>query len=91
MTTLISVHTSGGHRYRCDARCYNAKNDKCTCHVCGGMNHGVGKERAQMQVRLIVDAILDEARKGDDTVVVTSTMPSDKKHIDLSIRDELPW
>ena len=30
---------------KCDARCYNATGDKCTC-VCGGKNHKQGLEMA---------------------------------------------
>lgn len=45
MATLILVKYSSGKSRRCDARCYNAKNRKCTC-VCGGANHGVGLQAA---------------------------------------------
>ncbi|MCZ7544885.1 MAG: hypothetical protein M5R40_15785 [Anaerolineae bacterium] len=50
MTTLIAVYDSEGCRGRCDARCYNAKGDKCTC-VCGGMNHGAGPQRAMQNTQ----------------------------------------
>jgi len=35
----------GGRVRRCDARCYNGESSRCTC-VCGGINHGVGIQRA---------------------------------------------
>jgi len=45
MTTLISAHNGDGCIGRCDARCYNAKGERCRC-ICGGRNHGVGREKA---------------------------------------------
>jgi len=45
MVTLISVHNSKGCIGRCDEKCYDAKEEKCDC-VCGGMNHGKGKDQA---------------------------------------------
>lgn len=37
--TLISGGTSGGARFRCDARCHDATGAKCAC-ICGGRYHG---------------------------------------------------
>lgn len=45
MTTLIIVHTSHGCAGRCDARCYEAKDQACFC-ICNGKNHGMGLEQA---------------------------------------------
>ncbi len=45
MTTLIYVGNSSGCIGRCDAKCYEAKEEKCDC-VCGGRNHGKGLEKA---------------------------------------------
>ena len=45
MTTLIAVYTSDGLAGRCDAKCYEATCPVCDC-VCGGRNHGAGRERA---------------------------------------------
>ena len=44
--TIISIHKERhiGNR-RCDASCYNAKHDKCSC-ICDGMNHGAGENYA---------------------------------------------
>lgn len=46
MATLFSVFDSKG-RYLggCNARCYDAKGDRSVC-VCGGVNHGVGIQKA---------------------------------------------
>lgn len=46
MSTLMSFSTPGGSSGRCDARCYNAHSEICNC-CCGGINHGVGLQRAQ--------------------------------------------
>lgn len=39
--TLLIVKDSNGVVGRCDARCYDAKQERCRC-VCGGRNHGKG-------------------------------------------------
>lgn len=41
MSTLYAVYNSDGCVSRCDAKCHNAQNSKCTC-CCGGVFHGVG-------------------------------------------------
>lgn len=44
--TLIEIRDGSGTVVgRCDAKCYNAEQSHCDC-VCGGMNHGAGKQRA---------------------------------------------
>jgi hypothetical protein len=45
MATLIAVYNSEGCVGRCDANCYEAHDDRCEC-ICGGMNHGAGRDRA---------------------------------------------
>jgi len=45
MATMIAAYDSNGCVGRCDAKCYNATCENCTC-VCGGMNHGAGLQRA---------------------------------------------
>lgn len=41
----MTFKKSGGKKSQCDAKCYNAKNQKCVC-CCGGKNHGVGFNKA---------------------------------------------
>lgn len=60
MATLISQISSSGGRRRCDARCYNAKHDKCTC-ICGGLNHGKGLQQAIDNTKEIAEAMLEQA------------------------------
>jgi len=55
VTVLISQRTATGER-RCDAKCYNAKGEKCTC-VCDGINHGVGIEHAYKNTQEMFEAL----------------------------------
>lgn len=59
MTTMITVGNSEGSR-RCDATCHDAKHDKCVC-VCGGRNHGVGRQKALENTRQMAKAMLEYA------------------------------
>ena len=45
MTALITVSNTDGIVGQCDAKCYDARAEFCDC-ICGGMNHGAGKEGA---------------------------------------------
>ena len=59
MSTLIAVYDSEGCRGRCDARCYNATGDECTC-ICGGMNHGAGLQRAMQNTQALAEKWIEE-------------------------------
>lgn len=48
MTALISVWKGTSCLGTCDAKCYNATNERCTC-VCLGLNHGKHLEGAKFQ------------------------------------------
>ena len=61
MTTLIFYQSSGGDQGRCDAKCYYAREDECEC-ICGGRNHGAGKERALDNTRELAESWLEQAR-----------------------------
>jgi hypothetical protein len=61
MVTLISYHSSGGDQGRCDARCHDAAEPECDC-ICGGRNHGAGKERALDNTRELAQSWVDAAR-----------------------------
>ena len=43
MATIISWSNNEGTKGRCDARCHNAKHDKCKC-ICGGTFHGKARQ-----------------------------------------------
>lgn len=59
MATLIKQVGNSGTR-RCDAHCYGAKGDKCTC-VCGGVNHGKGLQQALENTKAMATSILEQA------------------------------
>lgn len=61
MATLI-ITESDGRRCRCTARCYNAESSKCRCRACGGLNHGIGFERAINQTSKHAKEIIQSGR-----------------------------
>ncbi len=62
MATLIAVYTSKGCVGRCDAKCYSASTPDCDC-ICGGANHGCGKDKAIEQTRDMVETWVEEYKK----------------------------
>ena len=61
MATLISYQSSGGDQGRCDAKCYDAREPDCDC-ICGGRNHGAGREQAIDNTRELAGSWIDHAR-----------------------------
>ncbi len=61
MTTLIAVYNSDGCQGRCNAKCYDAAEKDCDC-ICGGRNHGAGKEQALDNTRELAEEWLARAR-----------------------------
>jgi len=59
MTTLISFSSSSGQQGRCDAKCYDAKESECDC-ICGGRNHGAGRDKAIENTRVLAEQMIDE-------------------------------
>lgn len=59
MSTLIAVYNSDGCVGRCDAKCYNATDAKCDC-ICGGRNHGAGKQQAMDNTRQMAESMIAE-------------------------------
>jgi len=73
----VLLRTSQG---RCDSRCYGADHPRCTCKVCGGLMHGLGKDVAIAMMSRVVAQLTEEEvedrqkprRKGDPhTIVLT--------------------
>ena len=64
MTTLISVHNSSGLVGRCDAKCYDAIDQKCTC-ICDGANHGAGKQKAIQNTSQMAEIWIEEYAKAN--------------------------
>ena len=67
MTTLISCSFSGGDRGRCDAKCYDAREPDCDC-ICGGRNHGAGREQAIENTRELAQGWIEQARANGQDV-----------------------
>lgn len=68
MTTLIAVYNSSGCVGRCDAKCYDAEHADCDC-ICGGRNHGAGKQRATDNTRELAEQWLADWKQAHpDTV-----------------------
>jgi len=59
MTTFLTAHNWSGHVGRCNAKCYNATKQKCTC-ICGGRNHGVGPQGAYENTTKITESEIKE-------------------------------
>lgn len=59
MTTLIAVYSSDGCEGRCNAKCYEATTPGCDC-VCGGKNHGKGRQQAVENTRQMAERMIAE-------------------------------
>jgi len=82
MTTLISWQDGGGSKGRCDARCHNAKRQKCEC-ICGGRNHGVGLKQAAKNTKDMLK-ILDQDRCRVNTEAIQQILAQqDLFHMEL--------
>lgn len=58
MASLLIVRRGRDVVGQCDANCYEARHDVCTC-VCEGANHGKGLEEARVITRLLHQVWLD--------------------------------
>jgi predicted RNase H-like HicB family nuclease len=77
VTTLISYQSSGGQG-RCDAKCYDAEEPECDC-ICGGRNHGAGKQEAIDNTRELAESWLEHARaNGQD--ITSAELAIDAMH-----------
>jgi hypothetical protein len=86
MTTLISVHTSDGCVGRCDAKCYEATTPDCDC-VCGGRNHGAGKQQAIDNTRDMAETMLQEYAAERNLREWTSQVSEDVYQLNLFMKD----
>jgi len=58
MATIYSLYVGDRCVGRCDARCHEAKGDRCRC-ICGGAFHGVGSRIAWEDRGTLSDAELE--------------------------------
>lgn len=57
MSTVIIYRITSRRIRKCNAGCYNAHGDVCHC-ICGGINHGVGLEKALENGHKVVEQLL---------------------------------
>lgn len=75
MSTMIAAYGSDGECMgRCDAKCYNATCEHCDC-ICGGMNHGVGVNKATENTRELAESWMKEYEKQHDEKLTFKVMP----------------
>jgi hypothetical protein len=75
MTTLIAVYDSDSCVGQCDAKCYDAAKPGCDC-ICGGLNHGAGKQQAISNTREYAYQWLDRATEANPSIVAADIMPA---------------
>ena len=69
LTTLISYRSSGGDQGRCDAKCYDAQEPDCD-RICGGRNHGAGKQQAIENTRELAESSIKQARASGQDITL---------------------
>ena len=60
--TLLATYNRDGCTGRCDAKCYNASDPKCTC-ICGGRNHGAGEKQAIANTKELAEAWIEDWKR----------------------------
>lgn len=80
MATLIEVRNSDGVVGRRDAKCYDATEPECVC-ICGGVNHGVGRNQA-------VENTADMLERGLENAGLTEQLEQFKRLRGLNGKDK---
>ncbi|MDD5701388.1 MAG: hypothetical protein PHU23_04980 [Dehalococcoidales bacterium] len=82
MTTIMSWGNSSGTKGRCDARCHNAKGEKCKC-MCGGRFHGKSRQPGGVEqaIREAWDSAIPEIER---------TAASQGMYLKAEAKTELP-
>jgi len=65
MTILIAAYANDQKITACDERCYGAITNRCHC-ICGGINHGVGEEKAIVNTREHYKEWIREYTQGEE-------------------------
>jgi hypothetical protein len=87
MATLIAAYNSEGCVGRCDAKCYNATGEDCTCTcICGGANHGAGLRQATVNTERMAEQWIEEYKKAHPDA--TDFQIPDKRLIQLALFPE---
>jgi hypothetical protein len=72
---LLAVYGSGSCTGIGDARCYDATATACAC-ICGGRNHGAGRQQAVSNTGKHALERLDRAMAADLAVTAADIMPA---------------
>jgi len=80
MATLMTFKSASGKADRCDARCYDAHENKCVC-CCQGRNHGVGFVKAFKNTVEHFEAIVKEAENIKNPKLRITNIKQNKKFI----------
>jgi hypothetical protein len=84
MVTLISYQSSGGDQGRCDAKCYDAREDECTC-ICASRNHGAGLEQAIDNTRELAESWIEDGRAQGHTGFELATEVTHEPLFDMEV------
>lgn len=82
MATLIAAYNSEGCVGRCDAKCYDAKGGACDC-ICGGKNHGVGRQRAVENTQEMAEQWIDAYNKIKGQKLEFAVLPGNTQQLAL--------
>ena len=81
MVVIIRQRLSNNRWRSCNANCYNAKGDACTC-ICNGINHGKGLDGAlSTNTNKMVQGLLN--RKG--IIGVQVKLPIVQEHLPTEV------
>ncbi len=79
--TLLAVYDRDSCVGRCDVECYDAAKPGCNC-ICGGANHGAGKQQAISNTRKYAYQWLDRAIEADRSILAADIMPTPGSELD---------
>jgi hypothetical protein len=72
---LLAVYGSDSCTGICDVRCYDATASACAC-ICGGHNHGPGRQQAVINTSEHALEWLDRAMKAGPSITAADIMPA---------------
>jgi len=72
---LPAVSGSDSCTGSCDVRCYDATAPACAC-ICGGRNHGAGRQQAVINTSEHALEWLDRAMTADPSITAADIMPA---------------
>jgi len=80
MATLMTFRSASGQSERCDAKCYDARENKCVC-CCRGRNHGAGFVKAFKNTVEHFEEIVKDAESIKNPKLRITNIKQNKKFI----------